>query len=79
MSSIHFPIDGDACVNLTIGAEIYSVETPPYEGAYEAGALFQNQVFQTRNKRMVNNFTVRAINYTEAQNDAGGVTVTIGG
>lgn len=50
----------------------------PYEGAYEADALFREQVFATRSKTMRDDFTVHAINYTEAPNDSG-ITVTIGG
>lgn len=51
---------------------------PSYEGSYEANALFREQVFQTREKVMQDDFTVHAINYTEAPNDYG-TTVTIGG
>lgn len=50
----------------------------PYEGAYEADALFSEQVFSTASKVMRNDFTVHAINYTEAPNESG-ITVTIGG
>lgn len=49
-----------------------------YEGPYESEALFSEQTFATANKAMRQNFTVHAINYTEAPNDYG-VTVTIGG
>ena len=49
-----------------------------YGGPYAADALFRNQVFATNEKLMRDDFTVRAINYTEAQN-ATGITVTIGG
>lgn len=75
-ASLH--VGGDDSESLHIGGEIYSVETPPYEGAYEANALFSEQLFMTKNKRMVDNFTVNAINYTEAPNEYG-TTVTIGG
>lgn len=71
-------VGSDDAAALSIGGEIYSVETPPYEGAYVADALFSQQVFLTRNKRMVDDFTVNAINYTEAPNEYG-TTVTIGG
>ena len=50
----------------------------PYEGPYEADALFSQQVFGTADKLMREDFTVHAINYTEAPNDSG-ITVTIGG
>lgn len=73
---------------VTVEAESpsYSVETAsgmldggtPYTGSYEANALFADQVFPTAMKTMRDDFTVRAINYTEAPNDSG-ITVTIGG
>lgn len=75
-SIVGYELDDD--INLSIGSVIYSTETQPYEGAYEADALFSQQVFLTKNKRMVENFTVNAINYTEAPNEYG-TTVTIGG
>ena len=49
-----------------------------YEGPYESDALFSAQTFQTAQKVMTGDFTVHAINYTEAPNDYG-TTVTIGG
>lgn len=49
-----------------------------YDGAYIADALFTDQSFATKAKMMKHDFSVRAINYTEAQNDYG-ITVTIGG
>lgn len=52
---------------------------PDYTGAYEADALFSCQTFPTADKRMLNDFTVKAINYTEAPNASGGKTLTIGG
>ena len=50
----------------------------PYTGSYEADALFVEQVFHTKSRSMTDDFTVHAINYTEAPNDWG-TTVTIGG
>lgn len=58
--------------------DIHSSEYPDYAGPYEANALFSEQVFQTNEKVMRDNFTVHAINYTEAPNQYG-TTVTIGG
>ena len=49
-----------------------------YGGPYEADALFSEQVFPTERKVMAEDFTVHAINYTEAPNEWG-TTVTIGG
>lgn len=51
---------------------------PDYGGPYEADALFSEQMFATSEKIMRDNFTVHAINYTEAPNQYG-TTVTIGG
>ena len=51
---------------------------PDYQGSYEANALFSEQVFATSARVMRRDFTVHAINYTEAPNDYG-TTVTIGG
>lgn len=55
-----------------------SGDFPYYDGSYEADALFEAQVFPTKRRVMADDFTVRAINYTEAPNDYG-TTVTIGG
>lgn len=62
----------------SVGTVIYG-GVEEYMGAYEANALFSEQTFETRNKRMADDFSVHAINYTEASNDSGGVTITIGG
>lgn len=75
-ASLH--IGGDDTESLHIGSEIIGIQTPPYRGAYEADALFSEQLFPTSNKRMLQDFAVHAINYTEAPNDFG-TTVTIGG
>lgn len=63
---------------LSVGGEVYTSDAPDYDGEYEARALFSEQVFETAHKRMRNDFTVRAINYTEAPNEYG-TTLTIGG
>lgn len=55
-----------------------TAQYPEYEGDYEADALFSEQTFATARKSMRQDFTVHAINYTEAPNDYG-TTVTIGG
>ncbi len=73
-------------VTVEVESPSYSVETAsgmldggtPYTGSYEARALFTDQVFPTAMKTMREDFTVRAINYTEAPNEYG-TTVTIGG
>ena len=71
-------IVGHLSGNRTINGSVNISSVTPYTGAYEADALFTEQVFPTRNKRMTDDFTVHAINYTEAPNDWG-TTVTIGG
>lgn len=58
--------------------KIITSEYPDYEGAYAADARFFEQVFPTNQRVMHDDFTVHAINYTEAPNQYG-TTVTIGG
>lgn len=55
-----------------------AVMPPTYLGPYEADARFDDQTFATGMRYMAKDFTVNAINYTEAPNDSG-ITVTIGG
>lgn len=77
---IELEVDDD--VGVEWGEDEYipmqSSEYPYYEGDYEADALFSEQTFATAHKSMRHDFTVHAINYTEAPNDYG-TTVTIGG
>jgi hypothetical protein len=51
---------------------------PDYEGEYEVDSRFSEQIFPTKLKTMRDDFTVHAINYTEAPNEYG-TTLTIGG
>lgn len=60
-----------------VGTVVYA-PVDDYTGTYEAGALFHEQIFETKNKLMKDDFTVHAVNYTEAPNEYG-TTVTIGG
>ena len=75
-SSLSGRLDGGAGLagSLTTGGRFY----PDYGGPYEADALFSDQVFATSERVMRSDFTVHAINYTEAPNQYG-TTVTIGG
>lgn len=57
---------------------VVTSDADTYAGPYEADALFSEQTFATAAKLMARDFSVHAINYTEAPNDSG-VTVTIGG
>ena len=58
---IHFHVDSGNCVDLNIGGEIYGIEIPPYEGAYEATPTQSTQLFATEGKRMLHDFTVNPI------------------
>ena len=75
--TIDFHVSDDVCVNLNIGAEIYGVETPPYEGAYEATPSWDVQTFKTAKLAMKQDFTVHDITKLEVANDSGGLTLTI--
>ena len=77
MTNIHFHVDSGACVDLNIGGEIYGVETPPYEGAYEATPSWDVQTFKTAKLTMKQDFTVYDITKLEVANDSGGLTLTI--
>ena len=73
-TGFYFSFPEQPTFEFEVGAHVY----PDYTGDYEADALFSEQVFQTKSMLMSDDFTVHAINYTEAPNDSG-ITVTIGG
>lgn len=53
-------------------------QIPPYEGEYEVTPkTYDEQVLPTRNKRMINNLTVKKIPQYEVSNDSG-YTLIIG-
>lgn len=52
---------------------------PPYEGSYTIRPTFQDQEFETKNKKMTDNLEVTAIRVSRVSNPFGGVTVLIGG
>ena len=53
-------------------------QIPPYEGEYEVTPkTYDEQVLPTRNKRLLNNLTVKKIPQHEASNDSG-YTLIIG-
>ena len=53
-------------------------QIPPYEGEYEiTPKTYDEQVLPTRNKRMINNLTVKKIPQYEVSNDSG-YTLIIG-
>ena len=49
-----------------------------YDGSYEVTPTIEQQILQTKNKTMVNDLTIKSIPYSESDNSAGGITVTIG-
>lgn len=53
-------------------------QIPPYDGEYEVTPkTYDEQVLPTRNKRMINNLTVKKIPQYEVSNDSG-YTLIIG-
>lgn len=53
-------------------------QIPPYEGEYEVTPkTYDEQILPTRNKRMINNLTVKKIPQYEVSNDSG-YTLIIG-
>ena len=53
-------------------------QIPPYEGEYEVTPkTYDEQVLPTKNKRMINNLTVKKIPQYEVSNDSG-CTLIIG-
>ena len=53
-------------------------QIPPYEGEYEVTPkTYDEQVLPTKNKRMINNLTVKKIPQYEVSNDSG-YTLIIG-
>lgn len=53
---------------------------PAYNGKYEITPLaLENVILQTKNKKMLNNVTIKKIPYYETSNLSGGVTVYIAG
>lgn len=67
-----------AQMDAAVDGIVVNSDADTYAGPYEADALFSEQTFATAAKVMARDFSVHAINYTEAPNDSG-VTVTIGG
>lgn len=64
---------------ISIGFNVGSTsQIPPYEGEYEVTPkTYDEQVLPTKNKRMINNLTVKKIPQYEVSNDSG-YTLIIG-
>ena len=54
------------------------IQQESYDGSYEVTPTIGQQILQTKNKTMVNDLTIKSIPYSESDNSAGGITVTIG-
>ena len=55
-----------------------SKKYPSFSGPYEAIPKVNEQVFQTKNTSMEDDFTVKEITFLRTINESGGYTVTIG-
>lgn len=64
-------------INLTI-SEGGGSPLPYYEGSYEVTPRKIEQLLETKNKSMLDDVTINAINYAEVANPQGGKTATIG-
>ena len=60
-ASLH--IGGDDTESLHIGAEIYNVESEPYEGEYQVTPSQSEQVLETADKLLRENVVVAPIPY----------------
>lgn len=70
-------LDISSCINLEIN-EGGGSPLPYYEGSYEVTPRKIEQILETKNKSMLDDVTVNAINYSEVTNPQGGKTATIG-
>ena len=52
---------------------------PAYDGDYQVRPTWFNQILTTRGKRMTDDVLIYDIPLSETSNDAGGLTLNIGG
>lgn len=71
----------EALLSLDFGAVnvLHEGALPAYEGPYEVHPTWQNQTLATREKRMTDDLLIYDIPLSETSNDAGGLTLNIGG
>lgn len=71
----------EAAVLLDFGAVsiVGQSELPAYEGDYQVRPTWFNQILTTRGKRMTDDVLIYDIPLSETSNDAGGLTLNIGG
>ena len=69
----------DLSIEATIQVEgvIEGGASPPYEGEYEITPKIDEQVFETKDKRMTQDLKILSIPYSEVSNPEGGLTVNI--
>lgn len=70
-------IADSAIISASVGTQVYR-DPDPYEGDYVSSPKSFQQVYETTDKTMLDDFTVLEIPIYSADNDANGVTVTIG-
>ena len=74
MDRINVLVGGEGRINAQIGI------MPEYTGEYTVvPQLGRPVILRTKNYRMTENVTVEALPLTEQPNDAGGITLTVGG
>lgn len=74
-------VSGDITATQHLVGNIESTYMPSikkYTGDYEVTPTPSEQILETKDKRMLDDVTVRAIPYFEVQNQTGGKTVYIG-
>ena len=74
-ASLH--IGGDDAESLHIGAEIYSVETQPYEGEYVVTPSEETQTLPTARKRLEQNVIVEPIPSNYGRISYSGSVITV--
>ena len=70
-------VDSDNAAALSVGGEIYSVETPPYEGEYVVTPSEETQTLPTARKRLEQNVVVAPIPYYYGLITYNGSTITV--
>ena len=77
--SLHLRIGNPGNIGLTLNPAMVPVLPDPYAGPYTVTPRFSEQVLETAEKSMADDVTVLEIPVHRVSNEAGGVTVSIGG
>lgn len=75
--SVHLSVGNSGGMALAVGAEIYSVETPPYEGEYIVTPNENTQTLETRGKRLAQNVIVEPIPSNYGRISYSGSVITV--